>query len=313
MTETALGVDIGGTKISAAVVKEGQLTSDVKIVSTPQQADEIFGAVDELIEFFMNNYKIDCTGIATAGVVDTETGAVLSATENLASGYSGMNYRQFVREKYGLDTFVDNDANAAAFAEHKFGAAKGCKNSLTVTIGTGIGGGIVIDNKLYRGHGFAAGECGHIQIDVNSQRECTCGKTGCWEAYATGHGLLRTFKELVSEKSSVLALHYPGLLENVDQLTIQNILDGVKEADVFCSNIYVEWHYHIASGLVSLMNVLAPECIVIGGGWAEIVDMELIGKFTEKKSPSEVRVIKAHFDNNAGIIGIAALASENCG
>ncbi|MEW5820496.1 MAG: ROK family protein [Cyanobacteriota bacterium] len=312
----ALGVDIGGTKISAACVDtadgKGKIISEVRKFATPDKSENIVGEVIKLIESFKRDSVFSSVGIATAGVVNIETGQVTSATENLASGYSGTNYKQLIKEKFNLPCFVDNDANAAAYAEHKYGAAKGYKNALVITFGTGIGSGIIIDNKIYRGNGFAAGECGHFSIDVNSERECTCGKKGCWETYATGSGFLKSFKEMVRLKSRELALVYPDLVKNVESYTVEDVMDRVTDKDIFCANAYAEWHYHIAVGLIALMNILAPECIVIGGGWSYIINAEYLQTLTNEKSPAEVKIFNASLGNDAGIFGAAAMSIEEC-
>lgn len=285
----SLGIDIGGTKISAGLVNNGKIVGDILKISTPKMTQEIYNNVIDIIKEFVANNTVQNIGIATAGVVNTDTGQVLSATENLAKDYKGINYKELVEKEFNIPAFVDNDANAAAIAEHKFGAAKGYKNAIIATIGTGIGAGLIINNEIYRSSTFAAGECGHFIINQGDKRLCTCGKYDCWEAYASGTGLNTTARQ------------YSGLYNSY------KVFNGVKNNQSDHLEIFNIWHDHLAIGIINLMNILSPECIVLGGSLAEFIDYIKLKELTRNKAPIEAEIKKAELGNNAGIIGIASI------
>ena len=297
-----LGIDIGGTKISAACVKKADICSDIIKLSTPKISECIIREVSETITYFKKQYDIKAVGIATAGVVDTIRGKVLSATENLATGYSGVNYKDIITNEFNLIASVDNDANAAAFAEHKYGVAQRYENAVIITLGTGIGSGLIINNSLYRSKNYAAGECGHIIIEYKNGRKCTCGKKGCWEAYASGTGMTTTIKELALKELRLVCTEYP--------LAIDDALKGIEAKDKFYIKVFDLWHEHIAAGLIGLINVLAPECIVLGGGMATVVNIPKLKEMIKDKSPAKTDLLLARFSNNAGIIGSAVMAED---
>lgn len=296
----ALGIDIGGTKINAACVSNGKILSELIYIPTPKNPDKIVFEVLNLVSTLSSKFNIKSVGIATAGVVDINTGEVLSATKNLADGYKGINYKQLIESKFGFLTIVDNDANAAAYGEHKFGAAKGYKDAIVITLGTGIGSGIIINNNLHRGKGFAAGECGHIPVELNSSRNCTCGKNGCWETFASGTGMVKTAINLLRESGVHNA--------DIEKVTTYNIIQGVKNQDSLYLKVYKKWHEHIAVGLIALTNILAPECLVLGGSMSEFIDFEELSLLLKNKSPATTEVKQSLLGNAAGIIGAASMA-----
>ncbi|OGI04202.1 MAG: hypothetical protein A2Y25_08845 [Candidatus Melainabacteria bacterium GWF2_37_15] len=183
MKNENLGIDIGGTKIFFACVDQEKVVSDVISYATPDTAQGILNCVCEGIEKF---HHIKAIGIATAGTVDLKNSQVTGSTGNLPQGYSDLNFGKVLKEKFNVPVFVENDANAAAYAEYKAGSARGHNNTITITLGTGVGGGIIVDGKLLRGTTGAAAEVGHIPITWEKRRKCTCGLWDCWEAYASG-------------------------------------------------------------------------------------------------------------------------------
>lgn len=298
-----LGIDIGGTKIAAAIVSNGKIVSEVKKINTPAESKLILDSVLGLVDFFIDKYTIKAIGIATAGVADVNNGIVLSATENLADGYSGTNYKSIIKQKYNLDVFVDNDANAAAYAEHKYGAAKELNNAVVLTFGTGIGAGIIINNGLYRGNGYAAGECGHMLINFDSLRSCNCGKNGCWESYASGNGFLTTLKSVVEQ--------YPEYKDSIKTDPFDFYMAALKQDLPVAKKTFELWHLHIAAGLIILMNTLSPQCFIIGGGMNNLIDLQYLDDILKDKAPLHPMLKKAQFGNDAGIIGAASLVEDN--
>lgn len=180
-----LGIDIGGTKICFAYTDGDGIKGEVLCIRTPDNTDDILANLFAGIDTFPNKIAI---GIATAGAVDMENSKVIGSTGNMPTGYSGLDLGKIIKDKYSLPVFVENDANAAAWAEYKAGSAKGHKNTITITLGTGVGGGIIVEGKILKGTTGAGAEVGHIPISWEKRRQCTCGNWDCWEAYASGTG-----------------------------------------------------------------------------------------------------------------------------
>ena len=182
----ALTIDIGGTKIYYTVVDEkGKIIAEVDKFQTPKDLD----GIKEIIQGAVKKYEgfVHTIGISTAGAVNNENKGVLGSTGNLVKNYPELNFQKISR----LPVFVENDANSAAWAEHEIGASKGCRTSVMLTLGTGVGGGIIVDGKLYKGKSGAAGEM-HFKMRTDKHRKCTCGSWDCFEAYASGTGLKKT-------------------------------------------------------------------------------------------------------------------------
>ena len=204
---------------------------------------------------------------------------------------------------------MENDANAAAFAEHKIGAAKGSNSSITVTLGTGVGGGIILDGKILKGKSGAAGEVGHLMLGIKKERACTCGEYNCFEAYVSGTGFRKTIKELAKElkefKTSILKD------KNIEDLTTYDVIAGYKENDEFCKIAYETWENQLIIGLTSLANIFDPEYIVISGGLSNEVNYEKVEKaVNEKIVTTSLKILPATSGNYAGMIGAALLAEE---
>lgn len=178
-----LGIDIGGTKIFLAPIENGIITGDTHTYSTPGTVKGIIECLCEGIEKF---YPVKNIAIATAGTVDLENKKVTGSTGNLPEGYSGLNLGKILEEKFKVPVFIENDANAAAYAEYRAGNALNHRNTITITLGTGVGGGIIVDGKILKGSTGAAGEVGHMPITWEKKRKCSCGSWDCWEAYASG-------------------------------------------------------------------------------------------------------------------------------
>ncbi len=285
----ALGIDIGGTKIYAAVVDEkGVIISDIEKYSTPKSRQEIEFTLKKVI----NKYEtdIDVIGISTAGAVDNCNTKVLGSTGNLCSDYPQINFMSLSSKKVVLE----NDANCAAWAEYKLGAAKECENVVVLTLGTGVGGGIIVNGKLLKGKNGAAGEM-HFKMNRENKRKCTCGAYDCFEIYASGNGLKITAQEIS---------------KNPD-VTTYDVVAGVKNNDELCINILNVWQDDIINGIVGLANIFDPDCVVLSGSMAQFVDYDKITNDVNKKIvTTPTRVIPAVFENNAGLVGAAVLALE---
>lgn len=287
MLKRALAIDVGGTKIYNTIVDEqGNIIGEIKKHSTPKDLDEMINLFKEI--FARYEQEVDVIAIATAGAVNNENNKVISSTANLVKGYNQIDFKSFTFKK----VFIENDANAAAWAEHILGASKGYAYSVMVTLGTGVGGGIILDNKLFKGKSGGAGEM-HFKMYSDKRRKCTCGVWDCFEAYASGTGLKITAEELHNDKN----------------VTTYDVIDGVKNGDKKMKEVFDTWQNHILYGLIGLANLFDPDCFILSGSMAEFVDTD----YLEKSINAEIvtaptKVFKATAGNYAGMLGVALLA-----
>ena len=186
----ALAIDVGGTKIYNTIIDEsGKIVGEIEKRPTPKTFEEIKTVFNDIISKYEDD--VDVIAFATCGAVNNENTGILGSTGNIAKEYPSMDFKSLSSKP----VFVENDANAAAWAEHVIGASKGMPYSVMLTLGTGVGGGIILDNKLYKGKSGAAGEM-HFKLRTDNHRKCTCGSFDCFEAYASGTGLRLTAVEM---------------------------------------------------------------------------------------------------------------------
>ena len=298
----ALGIDIGGTKILYGVVNDaGEIVSDVKKTSTPKKADEIFFTLKNIIAEYYN--EIDVVGLSSAGAVNLENTRVLSSTPNLPDGYNQIDFSTLCDKK----VYVENDANCACAAEYKNGAGKGFNTVLMITIGTGIGGGVISNGVLFRGSRGNALEVGSMKIFADKRQKCTCGRYDCWESYASGTGLkncaITGAREYPEFKASIYKDKSP------EEITTYDITDGIQKKDAYSIKVFNQWMEYMFVGLVSLTDIFNPDCIVISGGMCSFVDVEgLEQKINAESVVTDVKVRRATTGNNAGMIGAGVLA-----
>jgi glucokinase len=220
--------------------------------------------------------------------------------------------RDRVSEHLALPCVVDNDANAAAWGEYRFGASRGYRHALMVTVGTGIGGGIVADGALYRGaHGFAA-EIGHVIVEPGGP-ECGCGNRGCWEQVASGRALDRLARLAVESRPDSAIARIAG----EDEITGRHVADAALEGDPTAANIFEQVGRRLGEGIAGLVNILDPEAVVVGGGVAEVGDLLLaparnafLASVEAPDHRPDVPIFPAALGNDAGAVGAAALALE---
>ena len=283
----ALGIDIGGTKIATALVDEkGEIISEVEKYSTPKNLEGIYSQLKEIVQ--KHEQDIDFYAIATAGAVNRENTKVIGSTGNLPKGYNTLDFQALSDKKM----FIENDANCAAWAEYKIGASKGFDNSVMLTLGTGVGGGIIVDGRLLKGKNGAAGEM-HFVMDRNQFRPCTCGFYDCFEAYASGNGLRQTAVEVFED----------------DSITTYDVVELAKKNDERAISALKIWQNDIALGIIGLVNIFDPDCIVLSGSMAQFANLKKIE--TEVNSdivtnPTSIRLAEA--GNYSGMIGAALLA-----
>ena len=286
----ALAFDIGGTKIYSSIIDEtGKIVSEIDKFHTPKSIQGILDILKGQIAKFEN--EVDVIAISTAGAVNNENTAVNGSTGNLVSGYSSINFQELSKKR----VFLENDANAAAWAEYKIGASKNTKVSVMLTLGTSVGGGIIINNQLLKGKSGAAGEM-HFKMYPDKRRKCTCGSWDCFEAYASGTALKVDAEEM---------------LNNPD-VTTYDVMDGVKNGDKKMLEIFDRWINDITIGVNGLVNLFDPDCIVLSGSMAQFVDAKKMEQTVNSDivtSPTSIRIATA--GNYSGMIGAALLAFES--
>ena len=307
-----IGVDVGGTKVAAGLVDEAgtivRRTRRPTPSSTPADVEDVIAAcVAELCE----GESVEAVGIGAAGFVTADRSTVLVAP-NLS--WRDEPLRDAVSARVGLPVVVENDANAAAWAEHRFGAGRGEQHLVLVTVGTGIGGGIVLDGQLYRGRHGVGAEFGHLQV-VSGGRRCGCGQRGCWEQYCSGRALLHEAREIADVRRGYGA----RLLElgggRPEGIEAVEVTAAAQEGDPAALECFEVIGGALGQGLADLAAVLDPGAFVIGGGVADAGEL-LLGParrvFAERLSGgasrphAEIRL--AALGNDAGIVGAADLA-----
>ncbi len=297
-----LSIDVGGTKISYCIIdQDGNILSEIKKHSSPKHIDKMKELFFQIIS--ENENEFDLVAFATAGAVNLKNTQVESSTPNLPYGYNQIKFNLLSKKP----VYVENDANAAAWAEYKLGAAKGHSNTIIVTLGTGIGGGIIIDDNLLRGKSGRAAEIGSIKLFPDRRRQCTCGNYDCWESYASGTGL-----QITAREQSLLIEDFKTSLYNnkkPDEITTHDIIHGINNEDEYSKKVFDIWHDHLLSGLISLTNIFDPESIVISGGMGEFIKFkELESTINNSIVVSPTRLLPAKMKNDSGMIGAALLA-----
>ncbi len=307
-----VGIDIGGTKIAAGVVDEqGRILARVRAATPGRDAEQVEEKVSEMVLALRKDHDIEAVGIGAAGFVDEQRSRVNFAP-NL--GWKDEPLRMAVESVVGLPVVVENDANAAAWGEYRFGAGKDRDYVVTITVGTGIGAGIILEGALYRGRWGAAAEFGHLNVDPGG-RPCGCGNRGCWEQYASGNALVREARYLASERRSeaeTLLDLGDGTPEGVQGL---HVTQAAREGDPVALAAFDFVSRWLGQGMADVTAILDPECFVIGGGVSEAGELLLastVRAFTESVSGKETRqlpkVVIAKLGNAAGLVGAADLA-----
>ena len=313
-----LAIDLGGTKIFAAIISNtGQVLAKKRY---PTLADEgpqsvigrVFSAIDHLLsQRNINPSQLASISIAAAGAIDVKKGLITSSPH--LPNWHDVPLRNIVKEKYKVNAFLINDASAAALGEHHFGAGQGVDNLILLAVGTGIGGGIIINSRLYSGTNGSAGEVGHTTIDVNGPR-CSCGNTGCLEALVSGTAVTKEAINRINqgEKSS-LAEIVKGKTENI---TAEKISNAAQDGDSLASEIILKAATYLGLGLANLVNIFNPEMIIIGGGIAKIGDpllnpaRQIVRERAFQLSAQAAQIVPAQLGDDAGVLGAAIFAVQ---
>ena len=310
-----LGIDLGGTNIAAGIVDENYniVMKDSVPTKAPRSGEAIAEDIDSLCRSLLTRSGLSMqdvcwAGFGTPGAVDPVQGIVIFSN-NLAFCHEPM--VSHLEKRLGCKVYIDNDGNAAAYGEYLAGAGQGSRNMLMITLGTGIGGGIILDGKIYLGLNYAAGEIGHMVIDRNGLA-CSCGRKGCFEKYAAASALVRQTKEMMQEHPESLMWSLVG--GDLEKVNGKISFDAAEAGDLWAQQVVENYRQYISIGLINLINIFQPDIICIGGGISkqgetllapvrELVQKEIYTRFTQKNTA----IVAAILGNDAGIIGAAML------
>ena len=309
-----IGIDLGGTNIVAGVVDEKHnIVAKAKCkTDLPRPAEEIvadMAAVSRqaVEEAGLTMADIAAVGVGCPGTCNLDTG-VVEYSNNLK--FDNLPLRDMLKAELDKDVYIENDANAAALGEALAGAARGAKSCVCITLGTGVGGGIIIDGKIYGGHNFAGAELGHTVIVVDGEA-CTCGRRGCWEAYASATALIRQTRTAMAKHPESIMWTLAGNFEGV---TGRTAFDAMREGDPVGRLVVDNYIRYIASGLTNVINIFQPEVLCVGGGICnegdtllKPLEKHIANERYSKHSIRQTRLCRAQLGNDAGVIGAAAL------
>ena len=313
-----LAVDLGGTKIIAAIISDkGQVMAREYYLTLAEEGpqsviDRILSAIDHILgSVNLDLSKLHSISLAAAGTIDLDKGLV-TLSPNLP-GWCNIPLRDIVKEKHRVDTFLINDASAAALGEHHFGVGRGVNNLVLLTLGTGIGGGIIINGELYSGPCGSAGEIGHATIDVNGPR-CGCGNVGCLEMLASGTAIAQEAVRRISqgERSSLTKI-VDGKAGNI---TAKEVSLAAQNGDSLALEVISQAATYLGVAMVNLVNIFNPEMIIIGGGMAQMGDLllntarQVVKERAFPLSAQAVRIVTAQLGDNAGVLGAAVFARQ---
>lgn len=311
-----IGIDLGGTNIAAAIVDDiNKITQKLSVKTESEKGFDYIvklmaGLVNELCE--LGNIKlteISGIGIGSPGSIDSKNG-IVKYSNNIKLENTPL--AQKLREYINMPIFLSNDANCAALGEVVAGAAAGCSNAIMITLGTGVGGGIVIDGKIFDGSDSYGAELGHTMLIMNGEK-CTCGRNGCWEAYASATGLINQTKKAISQNpDSIMAKSVKNELEVSGRTAFEASRLGDESAQEVVNN-YISY---VAEGIIDMINIFRPEIVLLGGGVCnegdyllnplrEYVASKIYGAGILSTPP----IIRAVLGNDAGIIGAASLVN----
>ena len=308
-----VGVDVGGTKVLGGVVDASGKVLATSRRDTPREGgNELTKTIATVALELMQDHSITAVGVSAAGFVSSDRKTML-ATPNIAD-WNGVQLDLELTKLIGLPVVIENDANAAAWGEAKFGAGRNQAHMMMLTIGTGVGGGIVVNNELYRGAFGIAAEFGHLRV-VPEGHLCGCGARGCFEQYASGSALRRHAREAISASPDLARNLLARGDGTIDGLTGQAITDAAREGDAVALAAFQTTAQYLGAGIASLAVLLDPSCVVIGGGVIDAGEillaptreaMKRYMPFAGKHPYPEI--VAAELGNEAGLVGVADLA-----
>lgn len=306
----AIGIDIGGTKIAGALVDaQGAIILEERVPSPAGDPDAMVDAVVGLIERLSADHEVIGAGVAAAGFIDADQSTIIYAP-NIS--WRNEPFKAKLEAKLDIPVIIENDANAAAWAEFRYGAGRGYKHMIMLTIGTGVGGAVIADSRMLRGGFGIAGELGHIRVVPNGLL-CGCGQHGCLESYASGSALLRAAKALAASGEPE-GQRLKEIETEAGQLTGLEVYKAILENDPGALRVLRELGSWLGQAIGSLVAVLDPEMVVIGGGVSAAGDLLLdpIREAYRAHLPAqgfrpELKITAAEFVNDAGVVGAADL------
>ena len=308
----ACGIDVGGTKIAGGVVdEEGTILEELRVVSPATDSAAMEEAIEKLVTELRTRHEIEAVGVGAAGYIDKARAVVLFAP-NLA--WRDLDLEADLAAKLDLPVVVENDANAAAWGEFQFGAGHDVDDLLLVTVGTGVGGGLVLDGSLYRGAFGVGAEIGHMRV-VPDGILCGCGNRGCFEMYASGSALVREVRAAARAGSLLAADLVDRAGGDPDAITGPMVTEAAGEGDPFAIEHLAALGRWLGDGIASLAAVLDPAVVVVGGGVSAADDLLLeparrafAAQLTGRGHRPMLEIRKARLGNRAGLIGAADLA-----
>lgn len=313
-----IGIDLGGTNIAVGVCDEsykiigrGNMRTNMPRSAEAIAADMVTAAKMAVKEAGISMSEVAWAGIGAPGSIDPVNGVIRYAN-NLR--FDNVPIVKFVEDGLGVKTFIENDANAAAYGEALAGAAKGVNIAVAITLGTGVGGGIIIDGKIFTGFNYAGAELGHMVIEKGGW-PCTCGRLGCFESYASATGLIKMTKEAMEANKDSKMWEISGGIENVGGRTA---CDGVRAGDPAAIGVFNKYVDYLACGIANIINIFQPEIICLGGGISKEGDF-LLNPLNEKVDREQytrgdvakTKLMIAKLGTDAGIIGAAFLGKQH--
>ena len=310
-----IGIDLGGTNIVAGVVNENyEIVATAKVkTNLPRPAEEIckdmaMVAEKAVSEAGLQMSDIESVGVGTPGIANSESG-VVEYSNNL--GFENVPMAEMIGNILRKPVYIENDANAAAYGEFVAGAAKGARHAVAITLGTGVGGGIIIDGKIFAGFNFAGAEIGHTVIEVDGP-QCTCGRKGCFEVFSSATGLIRMTKEAMEENKS--SKMWEMMKEDGNRVSGRLAFNAMRAGDETAKAVVDKYIKYLAAGITNTINIFQPDVLCIGGGVCNEGDplllplKELVKKEVyTRNSKNNTEIVIAKLGNDAGIIGAAFL------
>jgi glucokinase len=308
----AIGIDIGGTKVAAGVVDlDGNVRERLRRDTPSTSPGLVEDTIAEVVAELRSRHDVDAVGIGAAGFVDATRASVLFAP-HLAWRHEPL--RDAVHRRTGMSVLVENDANAAAWAEWRFGAAQNEPDLVCITLGTGIGGGLVFGGQVHRGRYGIAGEFGHVQVVPDGHR-CECGNLGCWEQYASGNALVRGAREAAAAASPLALRLVQRVGTDPAAITGPLITELAQAGDPLAVELFADAGAWLGVGIANIAATLDPGVFVVGGGVSDAGELLLQPAreayrrtLTGRGYRPEARIVRAHLGNDAGLVGAADLA-----
>jgi len=318
---TVIGIDLGGTKISTALVgSDGEIIAhDYQQTHAVQGQKAVVERMLDAARWVMAQAGVDSSQVGAAGVgapgpLDIEAGVVV-APPNLP-GWDRVPLKQLIEDGLGVTAFLENDANAAALGEHRFGAGRGTEHMIYITVSTGVGGGLILNGELYHGANGMAGEVGHIIVEPEGPL-CGCGNRGCLEALASGTAIARQARERVTRSAPTLIANLAG--GDPERITARLVVEAADQGDREAQEILAEAMNYLGIGMANLVNLFNPQLIIIGGGLTNVGERlfrpvrRAIDQYTFPPATQAVRVVPAALGDNVGVLGAAAVALAQLG